>query len=138
MTTPPQPTRRRVLEAGGLTAATVALAGCSFSYEGSQNRISTDRTFEVEAEEGDDLRVRIRGTERRGEDDGVSAGRESADGTLTGPGGDTLVELSFRGDGASDEATLIAPATGTYEFYVDSAPDTVYAYFEVNGEEQLD
>lgn len=129
--------RRHVLKATGCAAVAVVVAGCSFSYSGSENRFSTERTFEFEAQQGDEIRVRISGTEFGNDDTGVSAGRETADADLFGPNGQTVVSLSFSGDGASDEETVSAPDSGTYEFNVRPSPDTVRATIEVDGESVL-
>lgn len=132
-----QTSRRRVLQATGSGVAAVFVAGCSFSYSGSENRFSTEQTFDFEADRGEEIRVRIRGTESPGEDSEVSGGTETADADLFDPRGQTLVTLSFRGDGASDEEVISAPESGTYEFTVRPSPDTVRAYIDVGGESVL-
>lgn len=130
--------RRRVLGGAASGAAAVLTAGCSFSSSGSENRFSTEQTFDFEAEQGENIRVRIRGTDSAGDDDGgVSGGTETAEADLFGPDGQVVVSLSFRGDGASDQQTISAPASGTYEFTVRPSPDTVRAYIDVGGESVL-
>lgn len=129
--------RRGVLGATASGAVAVLIAGCSFSYSGSENRFSTEQTFDFEADQGEEIRVRIRGTETSGDDSEVSGGTETAEADLVGPSRQTLVSLSFRGDGASDEKTISAPESGSYEFTVQPSPDTVRAYIDVGGESVL-
>lgn len=127
--------RRRILTTVGTLTVAGSIAGCSFSYSSSDNRLSMEETVEFDADEGQEIRVRI-SSGSGGSDDTASSDTGRAE--LFDPNGQSLVELSFsdqHGDRTRDEETLTAPTSGTYLF--ENGGWTVTATIEVDGEAVL-
>lgn len=128
--------RRRFIATVGAVTLAGSLAGCSFSYSSSDDRLSMSETVGFDAEEGEEILVEIRSGGDSSDDSSIS---ESGRAELYGPSGQLLVELSFsdrEGSGLrSDEETLTAPTSGTYE--LENGDRTVTATIEVDGETVL-
>lgn len=126
--------RRQFLTTVGAVSLTASLAGCSFSYSSSDNRLSMSETVEFDAEEGEEILVRIGSGSGSSDDSAIS---ESGSAELYGPNGQSLAELSFsdRDGRPNDEETLTAPTSGTYE--LENGDRTVTATIEVDGETVL-
>lgn len=128
--------RRQFVGAGAVVSATVA-SGCSFSYSAdNEGRVRGSETFEFEADEGEQILVRIANAD---------PDQEGASGTgeLHAPGGHSLAEVSIdlpMGSSrlTSDEETVTAPASGTYEFHVETNVDRLSITIEVDGETIVD
>lgn len=128
--------RRGFVATVGAVTLAGSLAGCSFSYSSSDDRLSMSETVEFDAEEGEEILVEIRSGGDSSDDSAIS---ESGSAELYGPNGQALAELSFSDrDGSSlrsDEKTLTAPTSGTYE--LENGDRTVTATIEVGGETVL-
>ena len=128
---------RRQFVGKSAVVSAVFVSGCSFSYSAdNEGRVRGSETFEFETDEGDQILVRI------GNPDPDQEGA-SGTGELYSPGGKSLAEVSIdlgmnESRLVSDDETVTAPTSGTYEFQVETNVDRLSVTIEVAGEEIVD
>ena len=128
---------RRQFVGGGAVLSAAFVSGCSFSYSAdNEGIVRGSETFEFEADEGQEIRVVI--TNPDPDEEGVSG-----TGELHAPDGQSLAEVSIdlgmsESRLTSDDATVTAPTSGTYEFQVETNVDRLSITIEVDGEEIVD
>ena len=124
--------RRQFVGASAVLSASF-VSGCSFSYSAdNEGAVRGSETFEFEADEGQEIRVVLANPDPDAE--GVSGSGE-----LHAPGGQSLAEVSIdlpvgQSRLTSDDETVTAPTSGTYEFQVETNVDRLRITIEVDGE----